>query len=46
MNTVASPDGTTIAFDRLGEGPPVGHSVDAAALAPALKEFFAESARG
>ena len=30
MNTVRSQDGTTIAFDRTGEGPPVilvgGHS--------------------
>ena len=71
METVTSADGTTIAYDRLGEGPPVvlisggsvdrqgnamlaeaipgarlvtlpdqWHDVDAAVLAPALKEFF------
>jgi pimeloyl-ACP methyl ester carboxylesterase len=38
MNTVASRDGTTIAFDRMGEGPPVimvgGGSVDRMSNAP------------
>jgi pimeloyl-ACP methyl ester carboxylesterase len=44
MNTVVSPDGTTIAFDRLGEGPPValvgGASVDRSSNAP-LAELLA-----
>jgi pimeloyl-ACP methyl ester carboxylesterase len=38
MNTVISSDGTTIAFDRLGDGPPIilvgGGSVDRSANAP------------
>ena len=38
MNTVTSKDGTTIAFDRLGDGPPVilvcGGSVDRSSNAP------------
>jgi pimeloyl-ACP methyl ester carboxylesterase len=38
MNTVVSPDGTAIAFDRLGEGPPValvaGAAVDRSSDAP------------
>jgi pimeloyl-ACP methyl ester carboxylesterase len=38
MNRVTSSDGTTIAFDRLGEGPPVilvcGGSTDRSANAP------------
>jgi pimeloyl-ACP methyl ester carboxylesterase len=44
MNTVASKDGTTIAFDRMGEGPPVilvcGGSTDRMANAP-LAELLA-----
>jgi pimeloyl-ACP methyl ester carboxylesterase len=44
MNTVASRDGTTIAFDRLGDGPPVilvcGGSTDRMANAP-LAELLA-----
>src|SRR5215216_7216116 len=44
MNTVTSRDGTTIAFDRLGNGPPVilvcGGSTDRMANAP-LAEFLA-----
>jgi pimeloyl-ACP methyl ester carboxylesterase len=44
MNTVVSPDGTTIAFDRLGEGPPVvlmaGAAVDRSSDAP-LAELLA-----
>jgi pimeloyl-ACP methyl ester carboxylesterase len=44
MNTVVSTDGTTIAFDRLGEGPPVvlvcGASVDRTSNAP-LAELLA-----
>jgi alpha-beta hydrolase superfamily lysophospholipase len=44
MNTVVSTDGTTIAFDRLGEGPPValvcGGSVDRSPNAP-LAELLA-----
>jgi pimeloyl-ACP methyl ester carboxylesterase len=47
MNTVTSRDGTTIAFDRLGEGPPVilvcGGSTDRSANAPlatVLAEHF------
>jgi pimeloyl-ACP methyl ester carboxylesterase len=44
MNTVVSTDGTTIAFDRLGEGPPValvcGSSVDRSSNAP-LAELLA-----
>ena len=38
MNTVISSDGTTIAFDRLGDGPPIilvgGGTVDRSANAP------------
>ena len=45
MNKVQSKDGSTIAFDRLGEGPPVilvcGASTDRAANAP-LGELLAE----
>jgi pimeloyl-ACP methyl ester carboxylesterase len=45
MNTVTSRDGTTIAFDRLGDGPPVvlvcGGSTDRMANAP-LAELLAE----
>jgi len=45
MNTVTSKDGTTIAFDRLGDGPPVilvsGGSVDRSSNAP-LAERLAE----
>jgi pimeloyl-ACP methyl ester carboxylesterase len=44
MNTVVSPDGTTIALDRLGAGPPVvlvgGGSVDRTSNAP-LAELLA-----
>jgi pimeloyl-ACP methyl ester carboxylesterase len=44
MNTVVSPDGTTIAFDRLGAGPPValvaGAAVDRSSDAP-LAELLA-----
>jgi pimeloyl-ACP methyl ester carboxylesterase len=44
MNTVVSTDGTTIAFDRLGEGPPValvaGAAVDRSSDAP-LAELLA-----
>ena len=47
MNKIASSDGTTIAFDRLGEGPPVvlvcGGSTDRSAnasLAALLAEHF------
>src|SRR5215211_8920903 len=44
MNTVTSRDGTTIAFDRLGDGPPVvlvcGGSTDRIANAP-LAELLA-----
>lgn len=46
MNTVTSQDGTTIAFDRTGEGPPVilvcGGSTDRMANAP-LAELLAPS---
>src|SRR5215203_2112037 len=45
METVTSSDGTAIAFDRLGEGPPVilvcGASTDRMANAP-LAELLAE----
>jgi pimeloyl-ACP methyl ester carboxylesterase len=45
MNKVTSRDGTTIAFDRLGDGPPVvlvsGGSTDRMANAP-LAEVLAE----
>jgi len=45
MNTVSSRDGTTIAFERLGDGPPVvlvcGGSTDRIANAP-LAELLAE----
>ena len=45
MDTVTSSDGTTIAFDRLGDGPPVilvcGASTDRRANEP-LAEFLAE----
>jgi pimeloyl-ACP methyl ester carboxylesterase len=45
MDTVTSKDGTTIAFDRLGDGPPVilvcGGSTDRMANAP-LAELLAE----
>ena len=45
MNTVTSSDGTTIAFDRLGDGPPVvlicGASTDRRANTP-LAELLAE----
>jgi len=45
MQTVTSSDGTTIAFDRLGDGPPVvlvcGASTDRSANAP-LAELLAE----
>ena len=44
MNTVVSPDGTTISFDRLGEGPPVvliaGAAADRSSHAP-LAELLA-----
>jgi pimeloyl-ACP methyl ester carboxylesterase len=45
METVTSKDGTTIAFDRLGDGPPVilvcGGSTDRSANAP-LADLLAE----
>lgn len=47
MDQVQSKDGTTIAFDRLGEGPPVilvcGKSTDRVANVPlaALADIFA-----
>jgi hypothetical protein len=45
MNTVTSPDGTTIAYGQSGEGPPlilVGgfHEVPPELLAPVLQSFF------
>ena len=43
METVTSEDGTTIAFDRIGEGPPLvlvsGGSVDRTSLAPLAQEL-------
>jgi hypothetical protein len=46
METVTSKDGTTIAFDRLGEGPPVvvvtGGSVDRTSNAPLAQELASD----
>lgn len=46
METVISKDGTTIAFDRIGEGPAVvlvsGGSVDRLSLAPLAQELASE----
>ena len=46
MNTVTSKDGTTIAFDRMGEGPPVilvcGGSVDRTADARIAEELASD----
>jgi hypothetical protein len=43
MNTVTSSDGTTIAFDRLGDGPPVivvcGQTCDRALMRPTAEEL-------
>src|SRR5215218_1370978 len=43
MNTVSSPDGTPIAFDRLGDGPPVivvgGAMCDRALTGPTAEEL-------
>ena len=49
MNNVGSRDGTTIAFDRSGKGPPVilvgGAQVAPEVLASALREFFAKGVK-
>jgi alpha-beta hydrolase superfamily lysophospholipase len=46
MDTVVSKDGTTIAFDRIGEGPAVvlvsGGSVDRMSLAPLAEELASD----
>jgi pimeloyl-ACP methyl ester carboxylesterase len=46
METVTSKDGTEIAFDRVGEGPPIvlvsGGSVDRSSLAPLAQELASD----